>query len=229
MGILPENGPETVARAAKALGYPLDTVIRLTAPADSGLAQPFTGDRRCSVKWSSSALAVPCHKNSSCPQPVSQCSAACVAIPIIPVAGNCQSRLPKSRSVIGSLESNMCSPACVSALPLCCSWVYQSRGGGAAGGAATLRAALARYTDLWSPVSKPALQALAAFASGPDQARLQGLLSPGGAAEYKAWHQQSRSLLEVLEEFPGVRPPLGAPAVLLLVASQLLCMCSNRC
>ena len=43
VGILPENGPETVARAAKALGYPLDTVIRLAAPADSGLAQPCTG------------------------------------------------------------------------------------------------------------------------------------------------------------------------------------------
>ncbi len=74
----------------------------------------------------------------------------------------------------------------------------------------TLRAALARYTDLWSPVSKPALQALCAFAAGPDQARLQRLLSPGGAAEYKGWHQQSRSLLEVLEEFPSIKPPLGA-------------------
>ncbi|CAL8469233.1 g8774 [Coccomyxa elongata] len=79
-----------------------------------------------------------------------------------------------------------------------------------AGGAITLRAALARYADLLSPVSKPALQALSAFANGEDAARLHWLLSPEGAAEYKAWHQQSRCLLEVLEEFPNIKPPLGA-------------------
>lgn len=78
-----------------------------------------------------------------------------------------------------------------------------------AGGAITLRAALARYADLLSPVSKPALQALSAFANGEDAARLHRLLSPEGAAEYKAWHQQSRCLLEVLEEFPNIKPPLG--------------------
>ncbi len=78
-----------------------------------------------------------------------------------------------------------------------------------AGGAITLRAALARYADLLSPVSKPALQALTAFADGEDAARLHRLLSPDGAAEYKAWHQQSRCLLEVLEEFPSIKPPLG--------------------
>ena len=38
---------------------------------------------------------------------------------------------------------------------------------------------------------------------------LRRLLSPDGAAEYKAWHQQSRSMLEVLEEFSSCRPPLG--------------------
>ena len=78
-----------------------------------------------------------------------------------------------------------------------------------AGKAITLRAALARYVDLLSPVSKPALQALSAFAAGEEQARLRRLLSPDGAAEYKAWHQQSRSLLEVMEEFTSCRPPLG--------------------
>ena len=77
-------------------------------------------------------------------------------------------------------------------------------------GAVTLRAALARHADLLGPISKAALQALAAFAGGVDAARLRRLVSPDGAAEYKAWHCQSRSLLEVLEEFPGVRPPLGA-------------------
>jgi sulfite reductase alpha subunit-like flavoprotein len=78
-----------------------------------------------------------------------------------------------------------------------------------AGKPITLRAALARYADLLSPVSKPALQALSAFAEGEEQARLRHLLSPDGAAEYKAWHQQSRSLLEVFEEFSSCRPPLG--------------------
>ena len=80
---------------------------------------------------------------------------------------------------------------------------------GCAGKPITLRAALARYADLLSPVSKPSLQALSAFAEGEDQARLRRLLSPDGAPEYKAWHQQSRSLLEVLEEFSSCRPPLG--------------------
>ena len=78
-----------------------------------------------------------------------------------------------------------------------------------AGKAITLRAALARYVDLLSPVSKPALQALSAFAAGEEQAHLRRLLSPDGAAEYKAWHQQSRSLLEAMEEFSSCRPPLG--------------------
>ena len=78
-----------------------------------------------------------------------------------------------------------------------------------AGKPITLRAALARYADLLSPVSKPSLQALSVFAEGDDQARLRRLLSPDGAAEYKAWHQQSRSLLEVMEEFPSCQPPLG--------------------
>ena len=80
---------------------------------------------------------------------------------------------------------------------------------GCAGKPITLRAALARYADLLSPVSKPSLQALSAFAEGNNQARLRRLLSPDGAAEYKAWHQQSRSMLEVLEEFSSCRPPLG--------------------
>lgn len=78
-----------------------------------------------------------------------------------------------------------------------------------AGKPITLRAALARYADLLSPVSKPSLQALSAFAEGDAQTKLRRLLSPDGVAEYKAWHQQSRSLLEVLEEFSSCRPPLG--------------------
>lgn len=53
------------------------------------------------------------------------------------------------------------------------------------------------------------MQALAAFAQGEDLDRLRHLLSPAGHEEYKAWQGQSRSLLEVLEEFPSVKPPLG--------------------
>jgi sulfite reductase alpha subunit-like flavoprotein len=90
-----------------------------------------------------------------------------------------------------------------------------------AGKPITLRAALARYTDLLSPVSKPALQALSAFAEGEQQARLLHLLSPGGVAEYKAWHQQSRSLLEVLEEFSSCRPPLGELLTCVCVCVQI--------
>jgi NADPH-ferrihemoprotein reductase len=74
----------------------------------------------------------------------------------------------------------------------------------------TLEMALGRHADLVGPVSKPALQALTAFADGEAKSRLLHLLSPEGQADYKAWHAQSRSLLEVLEEFPSIRPPLGA-------------------
>ena len=73
----------------------------------------------------------------------------------------------------------------------------------------SLRDALAWHVDLLSPISKPALQAFAAFAEGEDGRKLRHLLSPEGHEEYKAWQRQSRSLLEVLEEFDSVRPPLG--------------------
>lgn len=81
--------------------------------------------------------------------------------------------------------------------------------GAAAGVPITLRAALARYVDLLGPISKPSLQAFSAFADGEEKVRLTRLLSPEGVAEYKEWHQQSRSLLEVMEEFPNTKPPLG--------------------
>ena len=44
---------------------------------------------------------------------------------------------------------------------------------------------------------------------GEDQKRLLHLLSPEGLAEHKAWHQQSRCVLELMREFPHVQPPLG--------------------
>lgn len=76
-------------------------------------------------------------------------------------------------------------------------------------GPITLQNALAWYTDLLSPVSKSSVQALAAYADGEDAKRLTFLLSPEGQQEYKQWHAHSRNLLEVLQEFKSVKPPLG--------------------
>ena len=68
--------------------------------------------------------------------------------------------------------------------------------------------ALAWHVDLLSPVSKPALQGLLALAHGEDREKLGRILN-GSAEQYKAWHKQSRCLLEVLEEFPNIQPPIG--------------------
>lgn len=46
VGIMPENGEDVIGRAAAILGYPLDTVFRLSVPegVQSTLAAPFTGE-----------------------------------------------------------------------------------------------------------------------------------------------------------------------------------------
>lgn len=46
MGILPENSSESVERAAAALGYPPETVFRLSVPEGNPqkMAQPFAGE-----------------------------------------------------------------------------------------------------------------------------------------------------------------------------------------
>ena len=75
-------------------------------------------------------------------------------------------------------------------------------------GPVTVANALAWHVDLLSPVSKPALQGLLTVANGKDRENLEQLLN-SSAEQYKAWHKQSRCLLEVLEEFPNIRPPLG--------------------
>ncbi|CAL5225849.1 g8632 [Coccomyxa viridis] len=120
LGVFSKNGTDTVEKAAKALGYPLE--------------MPFT-------------LVQPAHAPAHLPQPFP--------------------------------------------------------------GPVTVADALAWHVDLLSPVSKPALQGLLALAHGEDREKLGRILN-GSAEQYKAWHKQSRCLLEVLEEFPNIQPPIGA-------------------
>ena len=78
-------------------------------------------------------------------------------------------------------------------------------------GPTTLRGALARHADVLAPVHRGALDALAAFATDPQQAaRLRRLASPDGRADFQAWAAApGRTLLEAMQEFPSARPPLG--------------------
>lgn len=105
-----------------------------------------------------------------------------------------------------------------------------------AAGPTTLRSALARHADVLAPVHRGALEALAAFATDPQQAaRLRHLASPDGRADFQAWAAApGRTLLEAMQEFPSARPPLGACSRELCGAPQqivqlMLVHASSRC
>ncbi|KAL3141440.1 hypothetical protein ABBQ32_005008 [Trebouxia sp. C0010 RCD-2024] len=79
-------------------------------------------------------------------------------------------------------------------------------------GPVSLRTALAKYADLWAPAHKACFTALAASASSESEAaRLRHLASSEGKAEFSEWvGAPRRSLLEVLQAFPSVKPSIGA-------------------
>ncbi|CAD7699015.1 unnamed protein product [Ostreobium quekettii] len=79
-------------------------------------------------------------------------------------------------------------------------------------GPVTLRTALKTFADLTASPRKSAFPALAAFATNQEEAqRLKFLCSADGKAEYKKCVLDCRmSLLELFQDFPSVKPTLGA-------------------
>lgn len=75
----------------------------------------------------------------------------------------------------------------------------------------TLRSALTHHCELQQSPDKEALRVLSTFATDPDHAaRLSHLASHDGREEYAAYVAgPKRSILDVLEDFPSARPPLG--------------------
>ena len=88
------------------------------------------------------------------------------------------------------------------------------------------------HADVLAPAHRETLEALAAFAGDVDEAaRLRHLTSPEGKAEYQSWvAAPSRSLLELLQAFPSVRPSLGAVLALIPVLLEPLVLLGHmRC
>ena len=86
--------------------------------------------------------------------------------------------------------------------------------------------ALAWHVDLLSPISKPVLQALFAYANSEERKCLEQLVH-GSAKDHKAWHQQSRCLLEALEKFLNVKPPIGMLVLSFYPNFKTLGCCGN--
>ncbi|KAK9840231.1 hypothetical protein WJX74_005974 [Apatococcus lobatus] len=80
-------------------------------------------------------------------------------------------------------------------------------------GNVTLRTAVAQWTDVLSPMRKAAFVKFAECGKdvqGAEGERLRRLAGPDGKQEFAGYIQQpQRCLLEVMEAFPSVHPPLG--------------------
>jgi NADPH-ferrihemoprotein reductase len=74
----------------------------------------------------------------------------------------------------------------------------------------SVRDALTRYVDLGGKVDRTMINHFAHWAADEgEKARMLRLSSSDGKAEYKSWaHDSQRSVLEMFEAFPSVRPPL---------------------
>ncbi len=90
-------------------------------------------------------------------------------------------------------------------------------------GTVSLRTALAQWADVLSPMRKAAFQKFAECGKevgGAEGERLRRLAGPEGKEEFAAFVQQpQRCLLEVMQAFPSVHPPLGVSHLLLSLMS----------
>ena len=74
----------------------------------------------------------------------------------------------------------------------------------------TVRAALEQYCDLTGPLKKSLVSHLAHFATNPAQrTRLAQLVAPANKAQWAEYLQDHRTIVQLLQDFDSVRPPLG--------------------
>lgn len=191
LGVFSKNEQDTVEKAAKALGYPLEMAFTLLQPrqASTHLPEPFPGACPCTGMF---------FQGRWCLVPQFGQQMLCIELG----RHRCMSSLSrKKRCRCDGIASGTAVYSC-SRLHL------TSHSKAMLAGPVTVADALAWHVDLLSPVSKPALQGLLALAHGKDREGLEHILN-GSAEQYRAWHKESRCLLEVLEEFPNIQPPLG--------------------